>query len=113
MLDENPDGIPAYDELKRMQLAGEPVEGSYSVREGEGREGKKSGGYKGKYLITSLELDGQAGDDSKYSVKLESCGPVEPIDGGIAGGDEGAAAAPSGEGGGAAVEIESYGGGED
>ena len=94
VLDDNQDALPAYDELKRMQLAGEPVEGSYSVREGDGREGKKSGGYKGRYLITSLELDGQAGDDGKYSVKLESCGPVVPVGGGLAGkGDEGAAAA--------------------
>ncbi len=58
-----------------MQLTGEPITASYSVRDGEDREGKKSGGYEGKYLITSLELDGQTNDDSKYSVKLESHGP--------------------------------------
>lgn len=73
---------PTYDQLKDLQLAGEPVECSYNVREGSTREGKTSGGYKGKYLITSLELDGQAGDDAKYSIQLENCGPVQKVEGG-------------------------------
>ena len=85
------DNMPSYDQLK-MQLTGEPITASYSVREGEGREGKESGGYAGKYLITSLELDGQTNDDSKYSVKLESHGPVKPINGGLSGGDAAPAA---------------------
>ena len=86
------DNMPSYDQLKKMQLTGEPITASYSVREGEGREGKESGGYEGKYLITSLELDGQTNDDSKYSVKLESHGPVKPINGGLSGGDAAPAA---------------------
>ena len=59
-----------------MMIAGAPVDASYSIRDGDGREGKTTGGYKGKYIITSLELDGQAGDDAKYSVKLDNCGAV-------------------------------------
>lgn len=78
------EGVPSYDQLKEMQLSGEPVECSYSVR-GEGREGKTAGCYKGDYLITSLELDGQANDDSKYSVKLESHGEIKRIGTGLAG----------------------------
>lgn len=67
---------PTYDQLKAMQIAGKPVTVNYSVRDGDKRTGKTAGGYTGKYLITQLELDGQAGDDSKYSVQLENSGPV-------------------------------------
>ena len=77
------DGMPTYDELKAMMLAGEPIDASYSLRDGDGREGKTAGGYKGKYIITSLELDGQAGDDAKYSVKLDNCGAVTQVSGGL------------------------------
>lgn len=77
------DGMPTYDELKSMMLAGEPIDASYSLRDGDGREGKTAGGYKGKYIITSLELDGQAGDDAKYSVKLDNCGAVTKVSGGL------------------------------
>ena len=76
-------GMPTYDELKDLMLAGEPIEASYSLRDGDGREGKTAGGYKGKYIITSLELDGQAGDDAKYSVKLDNCGAVTKVSGGL------------------------------
>lgn len=72
-------GRPTYEELKAMQLKGEPIEAQYSVREGETREGKTAGGYKGQYIITSLELDGQAGEDAKYSVTLENCGEVKAV----------------------------------
>lgn len=77
------DGMPTYDELKALMLAGEPIEASYSLRDGDGRKGKTAGGYKGKYIITSLELDGQAGDDAKYSVKLDNCGAVTKVSGGL------------------------------
>ena len=62
-----------------------PVEGTYSVREGDGREGKTAGQYRGKYIITSLDLDAQAGEDAKYSVQLENCGKVEKIGTGLQG----------------------------
>lgn len=68
--------VPAYDELKAAMLAGKPVKAHYSLREGSGRTGKAAGGYSGNFIITSLELDGQAGDDAKYSVKLENTGAV-------------------------------------
>lgn len=80
------EGMPTYDELKDLQLKGEPVEASYALRDGDKRTGKTDGGYSGKYLITSLELDGQAGDDSKYSVKLENSGPVKKIGQGLGAG---------------------------
>ena len=32
--------MPTYDQLKAMQLAGEPVDVNYNIREGAGREGK-------------------------------------------------------------------------
>ena len=77
--------MPSYDQLKDLQLAGIPVECTYGVRNGDSREGKTTGQYKGKYLITSLDLDGQAGDDAKYSVQLENCGKVEKVGTGLNG----------------------------
>lgn len=74
---------PTYDQLKDIQLSGEPIEASYSLRDGDSRTGKTNGGYKGKYIITSLELDAQAGDDAKYSVQLENCGKVEKQSNGL------------------------------
>lgn len=62
-----------------MQLNGESVEANYSTRDGKGRNGKTTGGYKGKYVITLLELDGQAGDNVKYGVLLENCVPVTKV----------------------------------
>jgi predicted secreted protein len=82
VLENGSDQMPTYDELKAAMLAGEPVEAQYSTRDGSTRTGKKAGGYKGKYLITSLDLDAQAGDDSKYSVKLDNVGAVEKVEGG-------------------------------
>lgn len=72
---------PTYDQLKELMLKGDPVDAAYSLRDGDKRTGKTTGGYAGKYLITSLELDGQAGDDSKYSVQLENSGEVKKVDG--------------------------------
>ena len=68
---------PTYDQLKDMQISGTPVDVTYNVREAGSRSGKTAGGYKGKFIITSLDLDAQAGDDSKYSIQLENCGKVE------------------------------------
>ncbi len=73
---------PSYDILREKMLAGEPVTAHYSVREDSTREGKTAGGYTGQYIITSLELDGQAGDDAKYSVTLENSGAVTKVEGG-------------------------------
>lgn len=73
---------PTYDQLKELMLKGEPVVSAYSLRDGDKRTGKTTGGYSGKYIITSLDLDAQAGDDSKYSVQLENSGEVKKVDGG-------------------------------
>lgn len=73
---------PTYDQLKELMLKGEPVVAAYSLRDGDKRTGKTTGGYSGKYIITSLDLDAQAGDDSKYSVQLENSGEVKKVDGG-------------------------------
>ena len=75
--------MPTYDELKEMMLKGEPITAHYSLREGDERTGKTAGGYEGKYLITSLDLDAQAGDDSKYSVSLENSGEVKKLGNGL------------------------------
>ncbi|WP_289755336.1 phage tail tube protein [uncultured Duncaniella sp.] len=83
VLTDGDSDIPTYDELKDIQLKGEPIDAAYSIRDGDKRTGKTDGGYKGRYIITSLELDGQAGDDSKYSVKLENSGPVRKIGTGL------------------------------
>ena len=73
---------PTYDQLKEMQLAGEPIDAHYNLRDGSERVGKEAGGYKGKYLITSLELEGKAGEDATYSLQLENTGKVEKVSGG-------------------------------
>ena len=82
VLTDGDDQTPTYDQLKAKQLAGEPIEASYNLREGTTREGKTTGGYKGSFIITQLELDGPAGDDAKYSVTLENSGPVTAVEGG-------------------------------
>lgn len=74
---------PTYDQLKDAQIAGTPVDVTYNIREAGQRTGKTTGGYKGKFLITSLDLDAQAGDDAKYSIQLENCGKVEKMSTGL------------------------------
>ena len=74
---------PTYDQLKDMMMNEKKIQANYSLREGSDRTGKTTGGYQGHYLITSLELDAQAGEDSKYSVKLQNCGKVDKIGSGL------------------------------
>lgn len=69
--------VPTYDQLKDAMLKGEPIDCAYNLRDGDKRTGKSAGGYTGKYLITTLDLDGQAGDDAKYSITLQNSGAVE------------------------------------
>ena len=83
VLTDGDSDTPTYDQLKEMQLNGVPVEANYSIRDGDSRNGKAAGGYKGQYIITSLELDAQAGDDAKYSLQLENCGPVTKVGDGL------------------------------
>lgn len=77
---------PTYDQLKALQLAGKAIDVAYNLRDGNKRTGKAEGGYKGKFIVTSLSLDAKAGDDAKYSVQLENCGKVEAAGKGLAGG---------------------------
>ena len=65
-----------YDTLRSKMVAGEPIDASY------GFEGTTKA-YGGKYLITSLELDGQAGDDCKFSANLESAGAIGELTGSV------------------------------
>lgn len=65
-----------YDTLRGKMVAGEPIDASY------GFVGTTQA-YGGKYLITSLELDGQSGEDCKFSATLESAGAIGPISGEI------------------------------
>ena len=87
VLIDGDEGTPTYDQLKDLQTAGMPIDVNYNVREEGSREGKTAGGYKGKYIITSLELDAQAGDDAKYSIQLENSGAVTKQANGLAGGE--------------------------
>jgi len=85
VLTDGDSDIPTYDQLKELQMKGAAIEATYSLRDGNSRTGKTTGGYKGKYIITSLELDGQAGDDAKYSLQLENSGKVEKVGDGLTG----------------------------
>lgn len=85
ILTDGDTNVPTYDQLKDLQMAATPIEASYSVREEASREGKTAGQYKGKYIITSLSLDAQAGDDAKYSVTLQNSGKVEKVGAGLKG----------------------------
>lgn len=76
VLTNGTDEVPTYDQLKAAMLKGEPIDAAYNLRDGDKRTGKTAGGYSGKYIITSLELDAQAGDDAKYSITLQNSGPV-------------------------------------
>lgn len=59
-----------YADLKALMLTATPVKLNYCY------VGETSG-YEGMYIITSLDLDGQAGEDSKFSVTFESTGAVQ------------------------------------
>lgn len=83
VLTDGTDEVPSYDQVKDAMLKGEPVDAAYNLRDGDKRTGKAAGGYQGKYLITSLDLDAQAGDDAKYSITLQNCGKVEKVGTGI------------------------------
>ena len=83
VLTNGDDTIPTYDQLKALMLAGKPVKCHYSLRDGDQRTGKTAGGYEGDFIITSLELDGQAGDDAKYSISLENTGEVKKLGTGL------------------------------
>lgn len=67
-------GLP---DLKKMFLLAVPVVLRYKYRAANNARDKF---YQGKFVITSLEQDGPADDDEKWSVTFENMGPVEQYD---------------------------------
>ena len=70
------DGVAAtsigFPRLKQIWINKETVKLRYRYRSG-------SDLYEGNFIITSLEQDGPAYDDEKWSVTFENTGPVEPL----------------------------------
>lgn len=56
-----------YEDLKALMVASKPVQVNYCFLD-------EKKGYQGMYVITSLDLDGAAGEDAKFSLTLESTG---------------------------------------
>lgn len=63
-------GLPT---LKELWRTAQPVKARYAYR---GEESTKY--YEGDFVITSLEDDGTAGDDEKYSLTLDNSGAITP-----------------------------------
>ena len=70
------DGVAAssidFPDLKTAWITKAPVTLRYKYRDGEEL-------YQGDFIITSLEQDGPAGDDEKWSVTFENTGAVAPV----------------------------------
>ncbi len=66
-------GFPS---LKRIFLNAVPVRLRYKYREANVGVDKY---YEGQYILTSLEQDGPADDDEKWSVTFENNGPVTEV----------------------------------
>jgi len=62
----------SFPDLKEAWLSKATVTLRYKYRGGEDL-------YQGEFIITSLENDGQAGDDEKWSVTFENSGPVGEV----------------------------------
>ncbi|MBR4562129.1 MAG: hypothetical protein IKO23_09460 [Bacteroidales bacterium] len=62
-------GLP---NLKTMWLNKQTVKLRYKYRDGDGL-------YEGDFIITSLEHDGPADDDEKWSVTFENSGAIAPV----------------------------------
>ena len=71
-----------FPDLKSMWLAKEPVKLRYKYRD----QGANEGLYEGDFIITSLEQDGPADDDEKWSVTFENSGAVTAVTNGGGGG---------------------------
>ena len=67
-------GMPT---LKKLWMDALPVEARYTHRNMNLLKTDGAMYYYGQYIITSLEHDGPAGDDEKYSLTLENAGPVQ------------------------------------
>lgn len=80
------DGVAAtsigFPDLKELWLSKAPVKLRYKYRD----QGDNAGQYEGDFIITSLEQDGPADDDEKWSVTFENTGAVTPVSNGGGGG---------------------------
>lgn len=68
--------------LKELFLNAQPVMLQYQYRqanpEAQGATEVQYTTFRGQFIITSLEQDGTADDDEKWSITFENCGPVRP-----------------------------------
>lgn len=69
--------------LKQLFLDAQPVMLQYQYRtvdpDTQGLTPVDMSTFRGKFVITSLEQDGPADDDEKWSITFENCGPVEAM----------------------------------
>ena len=77
--------IAGYDAVLAKMVAREPVDFEFGVAGNAGSEGMPAegwsvptAGYKGKAIITSLELTAGHGEKATYSVSMEGTGPLIP-----------------------------------
>ena len=64
-----------FPDLKTMWLSKQTVKLRYKYRDGDDL-------YEGDFIITSLDQDGPADDDEKWSVTFENSGPVTAVSNG-------------------------------
>lgn len=79
------DGVAAssigFPDLKSMWLSKTTVKLRYKYRD----QGASEGLYEGDFIITSLEQDGPADDDEKWSITFENSGPITAVTSGVGG----------------------------
>lgn len=77
------DGVAAtevgFPDLKSLWLSKTPVVLRYGYRSGETTNIETEGAYQGTYIITSLDQDGPADDDEKWSVTFENSGAITAV----------------------------------
>lgn len=69
-----------FPDLKTIWLSAEVITLRYKYRDNTGTA------YEGNFIITSLEHDGPADDDEKWSVTFDNSGEVAPVSSGGQGG---------------------------
>lgn len=67
--DDDQNQKPSIDTLRTAFKTAQPVDASWSYRDGGSIES-------GKFIITALDHEGKAGDDETYSITLENSGAV-------------------------------------
>ncbi len=65
----------SFPNLKSLWISKTPVVLRYKYR----NQGANAGLFQGTFIITSLEQDGPAGDDEKWSVTFENSGAVAAV----------------------------------